>query len=89
MAERRFHTPVIAGSIPAAAICWKKALGIRGRDCNATVAQLGSGSGFRNRPVQVRILPVAFGVIAQMAEPSVCNRKMMGSTPSRSTVTVV
>ena len=59
MGERRFHTPVVAGSIPAAAICWKKALGIRGRDCNATVVQLGRGSGFRNRPVQVRILPVA------------------------------
>ena len=28
MAERRIHNPVVAGSIPAAAICWKKAIGI-------------------------------------------------------------
>ncbi len=57
--ERRIHNPVVAGSIPAAAICWKKAVGGE-QECDATVAQLGRGSGLRNRSVQVRILPVVF-----------------------------
>ena len=57
--ERRIHNPVVAGSIPAAAIGWKKAVGGE-QEYDATVAQLGRGSGLRNRSVQVRILPVVF-----------------------------